>query len=43
MVIWSKGPDKKSSSSTAGDKTNQDNIYSFNTLWSNTDGHSVAK
>ena len=42
VVLWSKGPDKKSSS-TANDKTNHDNIYSFNTLWSNNDGHSVAK
>ena len=38
VVVWSKGPDK-ADSTTAGEKANQDNVYSFETNWRSGDGH----
>ena len=43
VVVWSKGPDKKSTSDDASDKTNKDNIYSFSTIWSSSNGHTIQK
>jgi prepilin-type N-terminal cleavage/methylation domain-containing protein len=41
VVVWSLGPDGKSSS-TEKDKENRDNIYSFPTVWTK-DGHTISR
>ena len=43
VVAWSKGHDRKSSSSSKTDKTNEDNVYSFPTTWSSSTGHNISK
>ena len=42
VVVWSTGPDA-TSSSTAKDKSNRDNVYSFSTSWSKASGHSIDR
>ena len=42
VIVWSKGNDRKSSS-TASNKVNEDNVYSFPTTWSSSNGHSISK
>ena len=41
-VVWSKGADRKSNS-TASNKQNEDNVYSFPTTWSSDTGHNISK
>ena len=43
VIAWSKGNDRKSSSSSKTDKTNEDNVYSFPTTWSSSTGHNISK
>jgi type II secretory pathway pseudopilin PulG len=42
IVAWSTGPDGASSSS-AKDKSNRDNVYSFSTSWSKATGHTIER
>lgn len=42
VIIWCKGNDRKSSS-TASNKVNEDNVYSFPTTWSSDTGHNISK
>ena len=42
VIVWSKGHDRKSSS-TATNKVNEDNVYSFPTTWSSSTGHNISK
>lgn len=42
VVVWSKGHDRKSSSTTTN-KVNEDNVYSFPTTWSSSTGHNISK
>ena len=42
VIVWSKGHDRISSS-TATNKVNEDNVYSFPTTWSSSTGHNISK
>ena len=42
VIVWSKGHDRKSNS-TPSNKQNEDNVYSFPTTWSSSNGHNISK